>query len=510
MTGWSAGYVTDIPYTYGVYRELIPSLLSFAALAAGFAAPDPGAPLSYCELGCGQGYSANLIAAGNPHITIHATDFNPAHILGARRLAEAAGRDNIHFHDASFADFAADESLPDFDIIALHGVYSWISAENRRHIVDFIRRRLKVGGLVYVSYNAMPAYAGIMPLRRLLADRAAAGYGSTPARIEQALAYARQLTDVDAAFFRPGTAVPETLKRIQDGNRDYIAHEYFNRDWTAFYHADVAAELAEAKLSYVGPADVMSGVDAVNLTAGQRALLASLSTVTERETLRDYIVNQVFRRDIFVKGAVPLTQAEAREKWLATRFVLTNGRADVPMTVKGVLGEAELQPEVYLPLLDALAGGPRTVAQLYEDPRIAGLGWERVLQALTILVGSGQIQPALDAAGDAARLPSAKAFNRAVIERVLLSENLRFLASPVFGGAILLGRTSQLFLLAREKGVDDAPAFVCDMLMAQGAALTKEDGSRMETREDNLAELKALHVLFNEKQLPLLQWGGIA
>ncbi len=510
MSDWSAGYVTDIPYTYGVYRELIPSILSFGALTAGFAAPDPNAPLTYCELGCGQGYSANIVAAGHPNIEVHANDFNPAHILGARSLAAAARTRSVHFYDSSFAEFAVDETLPDFDIIALHGIYSWISAENRRHIVDFIRQRLKVGGLVYISYNAMPAYASVMPLRRLLADRADAGYGSTVARIEQALAYAKQLTDADAAYFRPGAGIPETLKRIQDGSRDYIAHEYFNRDWTAFYHADVAADLAAAKLSYVGPADLLSGIDAINVNAEQRSLLTAASTVTERETLRDYIVNQVFRRDIFVKGAIPLNQLEAREKWAKARFVLTNGRADVPKTVKGVLGEANLQPEVYDPLLDGLANGARTVSELAEDPQVTALGWDRLQQALAVLVGGGQLQPALEAAGDGTRLASTRAFNRAIVERARTSEHWRFLVSPVFGGAVFLGRTSQLFLLVREDGADDPPAVVCDMLMAQGAALNKDDGTRLETRDENLAELRSLYEVFSDKQVPLLQSIGLA
>jgi len=510
MTDWTAGYVTDIPYTYGVYRELFPALQSFAALAAGFAAPDANAPLTYCELGCGQGYSANILAAGHPHIQVHATDFNPAHILGARNLAASAGMGNAHFYDSSFADFAADETLPDFDIIAVHGVYSWISAENRRHIVDFIRQRLKVGGLVYISYNALPGYAPVMPLRRLLVGRAGAGSGPTVARIEQALAYAKQLTDADAAYFRPGAGIPEALKRIQDGNRDYVAHEYFNRDWTAFYHADVAADLAEAKLSYVGPADLLTAVDAINLTGDQRSLLASAGTATERETLRDYIVNQVFRRDVFIKGAVPLNQLEARERWLKSRFLLTHGRGDVPKTVKGVLGEAELHADVYDPLLDRLAEGPRTLEQLAADPQVAALGWERIQQALTILIGGGQVQPALDAAGDGARLASTNAFNRAVIERARTSDHWRFLASPIFGGAVFLGRPSQLFLLARQDNVEDPPAFICDMLMNQGAALNRDDGTRFETREENLAELRSLYEIFNSKQVPLLQSIGVA
>ena len=105
MANWSAGYVVDVEYTHGFYQELTPSLLSFLALLQGVQTPDLGSSLSYCELGCGQGFSTNLLAAANPHIQFHATDFNPGHIVGAQSLAQAGGLQNVHFYDDSFADF---------------------------------------------------------------------------------------------------------------------------------------------------------------------------------------------------------------------------------------------------------------------------------------------------------------------------------------------------------------------------------------------------------------------
>jgi hypothetical protein len=180
------------------------------------------------------------------------------------------------------------------------------------------------------------------------------------------------------------------------------------------------------------------------------------------------------------------------------------------MAVKGVLGEAALQEEVYVPILEGFASGARTVAQLVDDPKIAALGWDRLQQALMILVGAAQLQPALDEAGDADRLTRTKAFNRAVMDQAPASDRWRFLASPVFGGPVFLGRSSQLFLLAREEKVSDPAVFVRDTLMAHGAGLTKEDGTVMTTPEENLAELHRLSELFDGKQLPLLQSLGMA
>ena len=46
--------------------------------------------------------------------------------------------------------------LPMFDYVTLHGVYSWVGTTVRADIVRFLRRYLKPGGAVYLSYNAMP------------------------------------------------------------------------------------------------------------------------------------------------------------------------------------------------------------------------------------------------------------------------------------------------------------------------------------------------------------------
>ncbi len=128
---WTEGYVAEIEYTSGFYQELAPSLLSFAALVAGYQAPPIDRPFTCFELGCGKGISANLIAAANPAGRFYANDFNPAHIVFARALAADARLENVTFLEKSFAELGGEE-LPDFDYITLHGVYSWVSAENRR------------------------------------------------------------------------------------------------------------------------------------------------------------------------------------------------------------------------------------------------------------------------------------------------------------------------------------------------------------------------------------------
>ncbi len=509
MDAWSAGYVTDVAYTHGFYRELNPAIISFVALVAGVAGPDPDQPLAYCELGCGQGFSANLYAAANPHIQVYANDFNPAHIYGARRLAEAAGTGNVHFFENSFADFGGLPELPQFDVIGVHGIYSWISPENRAHMVEFIRTKLKPGGLVYISYNALPGWALKMPFRRLMADHAEKLGGPTATRVEQALSYVQRLIDAESRYFGVVTGLPEAFQQLKDQNRNYLAHEYFNRNLTPFYHPDVVDELSDAKLTYVGSAALLENLDVVNFTPEQQAFLGAISNPTEREMLRDFIRNQQFRRDVFVKGVVPLQAIEGRERWLKMRFVLSKRRENVPLTVSCLQGEASLQEEVYTPLLDGLADGPRTVGQLLTDPKIAEVGWERILQALTVLVGGGHLEPALSEDGAAARAASSRAFNAAVMEAARSSDELQWLASPVTGGGVPADRFARLFLLAAHLGHEDPAAYAWDQLNATGLKLQKND-VQVENDEENLQETHTVFDNYTAQQLPIFQTLGIA
>src|SRR3546814_8639180 len=105
------------------------------------------------------------------------TDFNPSQAADAAQ-GERAGGKALRIFDDSFEDFARRDDLPQFDIIALHGIWSWVSQEARQAIVDTVRDRLKPGGILYISYNCKPGWAPIEPLRHLLtlhASKAATG-----------------------------------------------------------------------------------------------------------------------------------------------------------------------------------------------------------------------------------------------------------------------------------------------------------------------------------------------
>lgn len=517
MAEWASGYVTDVEYTHGFYRELTPNILTFGTLVKSLRGPSlGGGPQAFCELGCGQGFSTNLLAAANPGIDFYATDFNPAQIAGAQHLAREAGTSNVHFFDDSFADFEARTDLPQFDFIVFHGIYSWIAAEHRRTIVRFIDRRLKPGGLVYISYNCLPGWSGAAPFARLLRMASEAGSGTIMQKLDSGFAFVDRMQEANASYFAATLGIKERIAGLKDKNRRYVAHEYMNANWTPFYHADVAGELSAARLSFVGSAYLLDDIDTINLTPAQRAILAETSDQTMRETLRDFMVNAQFRRDLFSRGAVGLAAGEAKDIWLDSLFALSVPRDEVKLKIKGALGEADLKADVYAPIIDAFArpvedGKPSALSLrqvLSEDQKLIDLGWKRLQQAVLALVAANYLQPcAADASESDQRRESAERFNRAVTKRARYSDDLYFLASPVTGGGVGVDRVQQLFLLALGNRVPDPAAFVWNTLSSQGQKLGR-DGKPLETAEENLAELRVRYEAF-ENRLPSLRALGI-
>ena len=511
MSEWAAGYVVDVGYTHGFYRELTPTSVCLAALLQGFLPPDlERAGLRYCELGCGQGYSINLHASVNPGIEFYATDFNPAHIAGARGLASAAGLSNVRFFEQSFAEFLDNPEVPSFDFIMLHGIYSWISPENRKVLVRFIREKLNPGGIAYISYNAMPGWASLLPFHHLISEYAAArGTGPTLKRIKDAIAFLERLEASKAKYFGLNPKAGAHLKLVQTQNPSYLAHEYINRDFKAFHFAEVARDMAEAKLTFVASAHLVENLDSLQLLPEQAELIGEAEDVVLRHTLRDHIVDQSFRRDIFIKGPTALTRPAAEERWLNQRFALTSMDPDAPRRVRTALGDVELQAALYDPLAAALGSGPKTVQELLSVPDLTKVGSFHLRQSLIILASLGGCHPCLPQTGEDDRCARARRFNAVVAERAKDNDDLAYLASGVTGGGIRTDSIARLIWLARQREAADVPQFVWQALKRSGRRITRA-GSTLETVEDNLEGIGESVAMFDRSVEPVLVNLGIS
>lgn len=504
MSDWTAGYVADIGYTYGYYNELNPLRSELLFLNAGIVPPPNG---THCELGFGQGMSVNIHAAATG-ATWYATDFNPSQAAFAKSLAEESGAD-AHLFDEAFADFCTREELPDFDSIGLHGIWSWISDENRAVIVDFVRRKLKVGGVVYISYNTQPGWAAMAPFRDLLTEHASvmgvSGKGIVN-RIDEALAFADQLMAANPLYARANPSVSERLNGLKGQNRHYLAHEYFNRDWLPMSFSRLAEWLAPAKVDYACSATYLDHLDAINVSVEQQAILNAIPDKMFRESVRDFCVNQQFRRDYWIKGARKLHALERIEAIRAYALVLISEPSSIKMKATGALGEADLQEQVYRPFIEALADyQPKTLGEL--EQLFAGqLTLSQLVQAAIVLTGNGVLQPAQSAETIAKMRDTTARLNAALIEKARDNGEMSYLVSPVTGGGITVSRFELLFLRAYRQGHTSPEAWaneVWEILKSLGQRLLK-DGKPLQTDAENLADLTAQATAFGQK-LPLFE-----
>ena len=513
MSSWTSGYVTDIEYTSGFYRELAPSYLQFVLLSQKLRSSPIGPGTTYCELGCGQGFGTALLAAANPQAQFWGFDFNPAQIASARRLAEDAGLANITFEDYSFEQAVAlpFDALPQFDTIVLHGIYSWISPENRRFIVEFIQKRLKPGGLVYVSYNCLPGWAGIAPIQRLMREKANRDPDRSDLQAEAALKFAERLRSGGAAYFAQNPSSGPRMDKLPSMNSQYLAHEYLNGHWYPFYHLDVVREMEPARLVYAASASLAENIDTVSVPADILALLTETRDSGWKETIRDFASNKQFRRDLFMRGAPPLAALEQGRLLSELRFGLMVPRAVVSFKFRGPIGDFTGQEDIYLPIVDALAQRPHTLTELKQLPGLSERSPAALLQAAIFLVHSGQVHPLPnDPHGNSGDI--ARAFNRVVAGRIRIGQQLSFLAAPAAGTGLGVSYVELIAVLALLENPTVTPQQAAQLgwsIMAQTGQRLMKEGKTLQGQAETMPELeKQLAAIWNEK-LPVWRMLGV-
>lgn len=512
QSDWSDGYYVGAQYTSGYYPHLAAEHLKFACDSSGIRHSVGDQPV-YLELGCGRGVSAAIHAASHPG-DYWAIDINPAHVAHARMLAEASGA-RLQVSDDSFADIVQREDLPMFDIIALHGVWSWISEANRALIVGLARRRLKPGGILYVSYNCMPGWASLAPVRHLLklgqaqrvigAERGAEEVGRATDFVQEVLAanprYAQE--------HRRALALSSDLAGKATA---YLAHEYLNQDWATPYFSEVATQLAGAKLTFVASSRVLDRVHDLHLKPEGLALLDRLAPQELRESVRDFLVNQRFRQDVFVKGATPLTPLAQARVWRDRRFMLAVHREDIQLQISGALGEAVLPSEIYGPVIEALAADdyrPKGLDEVLELAGLPGLRRTDAISAMTVLVGMEALRPVRPACS--LSVATSTAYNAHVLARALDGPHLKHLAAPVLGAGVPSARPTQLFLRGWLQGVQEPQGLaesVWAVFQMTGERLVKND-KEMSLEADNLAGLAEMAAQFVSRTVPLYRALGI-
>jgi len=413
MSGWGGGYVTDITYVTGWHREQSPSIMALACLLGGVASPMPGPDdeISYLELGCGHGFGAMALAASNPAWRVTAIDFNPAHIAAARERAAEAGLGNIAFIEADLATLAGDaagRSVPMADFVSMHGVWSWVPAAVRAGIVRLLRDKVPPGGVVHVSYNALPAWGNAIGFQRLVRAAGRQRAGRSDRQAGEGFQFIRELYDADALQLHRSYVVQALMQRLGELPLTYLTHEYMNASWSPCFMADVADALSDAKLEWVGSASLHENFPELTFNEQQRALAQRYDDPLLRELVKDHCLERLLRHDVYVRGARHIAPPQRDAALADLTVVMHVPPREMPAEAEFPAGKAELNPKFYQPVARALADGPRRVRDLLQLPEIEGKR-DNPAEVVGVLVGAALADVALRPAAPPS--PAAQRFN---------------------------------------------------------------------------------------------------
>lgn len=513
MQAWMEGYESDIEYTAGYFREQEPGFLNLCALTHKVEPLNLEKGFTYCELGCGQGMTALIMAANYPHGKFYAIDFNPSHIARARNLAEEAGLSNIVFLEKSFAQVVAEpELLPECDFITFHGIFTWISDDNRQYLIDICRNHLKPGGVVYNSYNAKPGWLLGEPIQQVMLSAGKLFGGNSLERFAMARNLLQELASVNPGFFAVNRElINKRLAILDSKDPHYLVHEYFNEGWRAFYFTEMAAYLVAGKLEFIGGASTVDAFVPGLLAANVRQILEKISDNPVRELFKDVMLNTVFRKDIYMRGVANRLNADGQLAFLRQyRWVLRKVLDDkdkAAFRFKLPVGEVSGHPEVYQGIVACLEGGVRSFDEIQASTSLA---LKDLVQALMFLYHAETISVYYGNESSSV----AQRLNRVLASTLFVSaqgvQGHKYFALPAFRSSIVLGMTDMLFFRAvltlGEKGTSsDMVNHAAHELESRGLHLNHEGkvlvGAAMRER------LVELEQRWRQTLLPVLRRG---
>lgn len=512
MTASASGYITDIAYVPGFYPTLAPLAMRYVAALNGIEPPRTDRPFRSLELGCGLGRTVTTLAAANPRGEFVGVDVNPEHTAAAEREARAGGLGNARIVTARFGDLPDD--IGEFDFITLHGVYSWVAPEVRAEIIEIARKRLRPGGLLLVSYNSLPGWAHLQPIRGILRQYAALRQGDNLQRVRDGLAYLVYLRDKNAKYFVDNPQAAASVDQLVRQDQRYLAHEFLNEHWTAFYFQEVARDLGGAGLAFVGSLPVHTNFWDLCVLPEFQELFRTTTDRLVTEAHKDFCANTQFRTDIYGKATRQLGGIDGRLTTVDDiHFRVARRNVALPWQANLGVVTTTVQGPLYQSLVGLLSGAGMRLSEIVAADALRGTSSADVVRAVDAGVAMGlfdiAVGPLVDVPAKTGQPSVPLAFNGAVLESDALGGRTVALASPLTGTGHSLGDFEAAILHEYAvRGRDGLADRVATRLRGSGRALERE-GKPVSDPEQQRKLVEEACGAFLETALPELVRLGI-
>jgi SAM-dependent methyltransferase len=476
----AAGYVTDVVYVPGFYPQMSPVAMRYVAALNGVRPPRTTEPFRFLELGCGLGRCLTTLAAACPQGEFVGVDLNPEHTAAVSRDIAAGQLGNARVITADFGHLPDD--LGTFDFLALHGVYSWVAPSVREEILAIARERLAPGGLLLVSYNAMPGWAHLQPIRGILRQYAALRQGDSAQRVKDAVAYLVFMREKQAKYFEDNPRAAAYIDALVQQDPRYLVHEYMNEHWTSFYFAEVAGAFGQAGLSFVGSLPVFTNFWDLCVRPEFQELFRTTTNRLITEAHKDFCANTAFRWDIYAKSPKVMRDVSERMREvddLSYRVV----RPGVTLPYQANLGvvTSTVQGPLYQSLLGILGNRSLRLSEIVASEELKGTPPADIVRAVDAGVAMGLFDVTAGAVAEAPAAPTGGVtiphpFNKTVLESDALGGRSIALSSTLTGTGHSVGDLDAAILHELTvHGRDGLAARVAKRLEASGRTI-QQDG----------------------------------
>ena len=286
-----------LPYQSKPFAQSQPARLgAIAKLFALDAAPMENARV--LELGCASGGNIIPHAVRYPKAKFVGVDLARTQVAAGRARIAKLGLSNIEILCQSFTEI--DDALGTFDYIICHGVYSWVPAVVQDAIFRIIRARLSPVGVACVSYNVLPGWRMMQPLRDAFLLQIPDHVNSL-ARVAKARELLNFLKDASPDKGPYGDMLRSWAERLSFLPDDYIAHEFLEETNQPSTVRDFTSSAARHGLGYLGECELSSMIlDNYGAEVAEQVRARSNNDLVESEQYLDLLSGRTFRQSLLI------------------------------------------------------------------------------------------------------------------------------------------------------------------------------------------------------------------
>jgi len=307
-----------IPYAALPHPLTHPDRLATVATFLGFEAPAPGR-CSVLEVGCNEAANLLPMAVSLPGARFVGCDLSSNAVAAGRAAIAAVGATNIELRCEDLA--ALDPALGPFDFVIAHGVYSWVPASVRDALFALAGARLAPGGVLFVSFNALPGCHVREAAWEMLHHHVDA-IADPRERLAAARAFARIVAEGGTAQHPADDALRAELRAIAERNDSQLFHDDLAAINEPVYFRDFVAHAGRHGLAYLAEAELHT-MSAAGISPAARQFLTTFDPLA-REQYLDFVRLRRFRQSLLRRADAPVSRREHAER-VATMHVSADG-----------------------------------------------------------------------------------------------------------------------------------------------------------------------------------------